>query len=304
MLSIRQEVQHAIATVELAAPPGARAGFAELAAAIDLLEVHVLDRLRYLEERASLPADLQALGAHAAALHRRLEAASGRILRGLRRQIRSGRHTPEQLRHAFAGHAGPPGRQGGYDTLDLLVGGLLGAGAPSEERAVREPEMVSYQPTPARAILTLIERANIRPDDTFYDLGSGLGQVVILVALLSGARARGVEIEPAYCEYVERCARRLNVPGVQFIRADAREARLAEGTVFFMYAPFRGGLLQQVLKRLQAEAMDRHIRVCTYGPCTAEMARVSWLSPRDRRDPGEHEVAVFHGVPPGRGEHA
>src|SRR5262249_16153455 len=123
---------------------------------------------------------------------------------------------------------------------------------------------------------------------------SGLGHVVILVALWSGARARGVELEPVYCDYARRCARRLNVSGVEFIQADARGASLAGGTVFFMYTPFRGAMLQQVLGRLKTEARERPIRVCTYGPCTTEVAAAPWLKPSGGADSlSEHEVAVF-----------
>ena len=68
--------------------------------------------------------------------------------------------------------------------------------------------MVFYQPTPGRIIFELVERAALQKHDTFYDLGSGLGQVVILVSLLSGARAKGIEFDPAYCEYARRCATR------------------------------------------------------------------------------------------------
>jgi hypothetical protein len=297
--SVSEQIHEAIAAAQKAASPGSGPAFAARAEALELLDIHVLDRLQYLEERASLPADLKALGARAAALRGRLEGANQRVLRRLRHRIRSGRYTPEGLKRALFRHVGPPASRGGYDTLDLLVSGLLGSGPLSEERAEREPEMVDYQPTPARAILTLIQRANIRPDDIVYDLGSGLGQVVILVALLSGAHARGIEFEPAYCEYAGRCARRLNVPGVDFIRADAREVPLAGGTVFFMYTPFRGALLKRVLEMLYAEAKERRIRVCTYGPCTAEIASASWLLPVDGRHFGAHEVAVFHSVQPG-----
>jgi len=54
----------------------------------------------------------------------------------------------------------------------------------------RRQEMIAYRPTPAHAILELIKDANLCQDDVFCDLGSGLGHVVMLVALLSGARHR------------------------------------------------------------------------------------------------------------------
>ena len=268
---------------------------------IDLLEVHVLDRLRDLGERACLRADLLELEARAAALSRRLEAVNERTARRLADRIGAGRYTGAGLRRAFARLA-TFDRSGRYDALDLLVEGMLAAGEPAEVRHPREPEMVGYQPAPARAILSLIERARVGPGDLLYDLGSGLGRVAILVALLSGARAQGLELEPAYVEYAARSARLLGLPGVQFVQGDARQASLAGGTVYFMFTPFRGAMLRQVLERLRAEARARPIRVCTLGPCTAEVAGASWLEPRGG-GAGEHEVAVFRSVEPpgGRG---
>ena len=292
MESLREDVQRAIAAAEGAA----EGGFAARAAAIEHLEIHAIERLQPLVGGASFPADLQALWARAKALRRQLGKANVRVLRELRRQVRSGRSTPQELQRMLASLAGPLGASDGYDTLDLLVGGLIRAGPLGAERVVREPEMVFYQPTPARAILALVERAGLGPEDLLYDLGSGLGHVVILVALLSGARARGIELEPAYIEYARRCARRLNAQGVEFIQADAREAPLADGTVYFLYTPFRGALLQDVLGRLEAEARQRPIRVCTYGPCTFEVAAAPWLKPSDASAKSEHEVAVFQSM--------
>jgi hypothetical protein len=80
-------------------------------------------------------------------------------------------------------NAGLPSRPGDYDTLDLLMSGLLLTGARLKERSVREAEMVAYQLTPARAILALIELANLCRDDFVCDLGSGLGRVAMPVAL-------------------------------------------------------------------------------------------------------------------------
>lgn len=294
MPSISEDVRQAIADAERGTAPGVGRGFTSRAAAIDALDVRVLDRLQALEEQGSLLVELRALRAQAAALRGRLEAANDRVVRRLRRRIVAGRYTPEGLGRAFSRCIQAPLDEDSYDALDLLVGGLLGDAAGPEPRAAREPEMVAYQPTPARMILSLIAQAKLRPDDVFFDVGSGLGQVVILVALLSGARARGIEFDPAYCEYAAQSARRLNLRGVEFIHADAREASLVEGTVFFMYTPFRGALLQQVLERLRAEARKRPIRVCTYGPCTAEVAGASWLRPAEPDALGERAVAVFY----------
>jgi SAM-dependent methyltransferase len=241
-----------------------------------------------------LPVELQALGAQAKALCKRLEAANEELYQALRRRIQSGQYTGSALNRVLARYAGPPGRPGDYDTLDVLISGLLHTGAPPRERSARAAEMVAYQPTPARAILALIKHANLSQDDVFYDLGSGLGHVVMLVALLSGARAVGIELEPAYVSYARRCARRLKVQNVEFVQADAREAVLTDGSVFFLYSPFNGALLRKVLERLRVEAAKRPIRVCTYGPCTSVTASASWLRPIDHRALSDNQVAIFH----------
>jgi hypothetical protein len=244
-----------------------------------------------LQERRAWTPEWLGLKSAATALQRRLEAENEQVVQRLQAQIQSGQFTPTGLRAAFQAQAGAPGPAGEYDNLDLLVGGVLGVGAPAEERAVREPDMVFYQPTPAQAVLGLLDRLRLGPGDTLVDLGAGLGRVVLLTALFTDAAPHGIEFEPSYCEYAMRSATHLKV-GATFVQADARTASLAEGTVFFMYTPFRGAMLQQVLSRLQVHAMGRSIRVCTYGPCTAEVARTPWLK-RHGPLPGEREVAVF-----------
>ena len=152
--------------------------------------------------------------------------------------------------------------------------------------------MVFYQPTPARVILQLVEEAEVTEQDVFYDLGSGLGRVPILVHLLSGSMARGIEFEPAFVAYAERCARALNVQA-EFVNADARDADYADGSVFFLYTPCRGRMLQEVISRLKAVSREREIRVCTYGPCTEEVARKDWLTRVNRGGPSPRGLAVF-----------
>jgi precorrin-6B methylase 2 len=138
-----------------------------------------------------------------------------------------------------------------------------------------------------------VERADFRQGDVFYDIGSGLGQVSILVHLLSGVQAKGVEVEPAYCDYARRCARGLNLSQVEFINVDAREADYSDGTVFFLYTPFEGKMLEQVLERLKNESRTRRIRLYTYGPCTLQVTRQRWLERVDQNGNQVHRLAIF-----------
>jgi SAM-dependent methyltransferase len=186
----------------------------------------------------------------------------------------------------------------GYDGFDLLVDGLLEIELQPRETQERDPEMVHYEPTPARAILRLIDLAELGPDDVFFDLGSGLGRVAILVNLLTGIRTVGVEYEPAYWAYACSRARGLGLTSVEFIRADVRDVDYANGTVFFMFTPFRGKLLQTVLDRLEQEARIRPLRICTYGSCTLYAYHQKWLQPVDKDANHEYSLAVFHSLPP------
>jgi precorrin-6B methylase 2 len=137
--------------------------------------------------------------------------------------------------------------------------------------------MVFYQKTPARIIFKMVKAGRFTKDDVFFDIGSGLGQVAMLVNLLSGIRTVGVEFDPAFCKYSEDCAAMLGLQEIAFINADAREADYSLGTVFFMYTPFKGKMLQDVLEMLKQESLKRKIRIVTYGPCTPEVAAQDWL---------------------------
>jgi hypothetical protein len=69
----------------------------------------------------------------------------------------------------------------------------------------------------------------------------------------------------------------LGSAGVDFIEGDAQFVRYDEGTVFFLYTPFTGELLATVFELLQRESLVRTFTVATYGPCTKQAARQSWL---------------------------
>lgn len=164
-----------------------------------------------------------------------------------------------------------------YDHLDELVGGVLRLPAPGEEVAALGAEMVFYQPTPARHAFDALRRLQLGDQDVLIDLGSGLGHVPLLVAACTDARAHGVEIEPAYVASAQACAAELRLTRATFACADARAVDFDAGTVFYLYTPFTGTILRQVLDALARQARRRAIRVCTLGPCTETVAAEPWL---------------------------
>jgi len=179
----------------------------------------------------------------------------------------------------------------GYDYLDELIGGIFAFDEPEQAAERTEPEMVFYQPTPARHILRMLGFTRPGPRDVFIDIGSGMGHVVLLAAICTGAECVGIEIESAYVRSAQRCAERLNVANASFLSEDARTANLSRGTIFYLHTPFSGGILREVLERLRLEASHRQLRICTYGPCTAAVAAEPWLEATVKPEPDQ--IAFF-----------
>lgn len=256
------------------------------------------DRVAFVCQLATLRQDDQARQ-DAEALLARLDAGDQRFFQQLRADIRSTGYDSTALRTCLDRYtAYTSGAQGHrhvrYEILDELVAGLFLAEPVPAPATQPADEMVYYEPTPASVVLELVDRLALQADDVFYDLGSGLGQVTMLVHLLSGVQARGVEIEPLYCTYARRAATALGLHGVEFIGADARHTPLAAGTVFYLYTPFYGEILRSVLERLHKLARQRPIRIAAHGPCIRRVAQQRWLHRNDNGDPtDEFQLALF-----------
>lgn len=266
--------------------------------ALDFL-AFVQDVLRM--ERHFTPA-LQTLQQQATQLQTALEAVNRQLFQEVRAAIQDGvlagpalRHcldrftdyTPQTTDHIYMS----------YDGLDALVDGLFDfkqAPAPQLTPAI---DMVHCEETPARVLLDLIDQVAFAPTDVFYDLGSGLGQVVMLVHLLTGVPAKGVEVEPAFAGFAQQQAQGLGLSNATFVNTDARTADYSDGTIFFMFTPFRGPLLQAVLARLQQAAQQRPIRLCTFGPCSPHVAAQPWLCPLTADPRHEYKLAIFESLP-------
>jgi hypothetical protein len=251
--------------------------------------VKALERLESLDldsqlQRADLGDDESILYRRAQALQTELEAANSRLYERIREAIRRGDGRDALLqwtldsRHQAARqdqeHA--PSDGDSYDYLDELATGVLQFTSPNTT-VEWSAEMVPYQPTPARHIFELIRRAKLTENDVLIDLGSGLGHVPLLVAICTKARALGIDLEPSYVTCARQCAAALNLSNATFSNEDARHADLSAGTVFYLYTPFRGAILNQVLGRLKAQSETQAIRVCTFGPCTETVDSEPWL---------------------------
>jgi SAM-dependent methyltransferase len=159
---------------------------------------------------------------------------------------------------------------------DVWTDELLGLPPPPPDIPDLPRGSVPYLPCGVDDIVAMVREVPVRPDDELVDLGAGLGRVVILAHLLSGARARGVEIqEPLVRSARSRCDE-LGLTAVSFVHADAAQTEL-DGSIFFLYAPCNGEMLANVLRRLEEVARRRPI---VLGAVDLELHDVPWLRPR------------------------
>ncbi len=255
--------------------------------------LRILDELDLILGAEETPAVGLASGviADLLALRGRLEAVNRDLYEEARREIiREGRSRRlcQWLRDSASG--GDVAARGlNFDALDEIVSGVLRLREPDAAEAARAPEMLAYQPTPARHIVDLSRR--LSPGDVLVDLGSGLGHVPLVVSILSGNRTLGVEREPAYVACAQECARNLGLEQARFVAEDARMADLSAGTVFYLYTPFTGSILREVLARLQREGTKRRIRIFSLGPCTRVLGCEAWLKASGESDMGR--IALF-----------
>lgn len=294
----------------MAVKPGRRAGTSGFAARVARINpMHVLDALLAEAETFAWPAPDAALWQRLDWLDRlelwlREDDTSpvAQALRHHRAQVEARnaalhaalRQAPERigaLLMAPPDEGAVPAEAEGLDARDELLAGVLGHPPPDAPRVALAQGMVAYQPTPVRHVLDLLARAQLGPNDTLVDLGAGLGQVPLLAALCSPARAIGIEIEPAYVAAARAAASALRLARASFTCADLREADLSQGTLFYLYTPLRGPLLAGLLARLRAQAKVRPLRIGGFGPCVEVLAAQDWLQPRGPVQP--NRVALF-----------
>ena len=257
--------------------------------------------IKYAGEVLKIPGlagELDPLYQRAIILQNKLTKANEDLFRQVRADLQGGAFTPESLRATFNQFTDyTPDQRGDagfeYDSLDILLEQVIfPTKAPGESRA-RADGMIRYEATPARVILELIDSLRFTPDDVFYDLGSGLGLVVMLVNLLTGVRSIGIEYDPAYCEYARNCAHTLSLKDVKFIQGDVRNIDLNNGNIFYLFTPFVNEIFDSVLERLRYTSIRHPIYICSYGTITYDLIKLPWLQLRDPAMEYDFRLAIF-----------
>jgi SAM-dependent methyltransferase len=148
------------------------------------------------------------------------------------------------------------------DARDAWLDHVLGLGAPADDGPELPRGCVPYLPCDVDALIEIVDRADVGPTDVFVDVGSGVGRAIALVHLLTDAAVIGIEIQAGLVQAARALARMSSK--ISNVHGDAVEltGRITIGSVFFLYCPFSGERLQQVLTDLEAIAQTKPIRVC------------------------------------------
>jgi len=175
-------------------------------------------------------------------------------------------------RRAFVAHL----REASFEIRDHLVEEILDIAYPPLEETPHLREVVPYCPSGLAEILFMLAHANLGPESTFVDLGSGLGKVVLLVALLTGARACGVELDPQLVSQARSAARSLRLDDAHFIEGDIRECPLPQADVYYMYSPMTHPT--PVVARLEEFARERSLFLFSQA---LDLTELPWLRARN-----------------------
>jgi hypothetical protein len=168
----------------------------------------------------------------------------------------------------------------GSDDLDELLGCIIGQWPALEYAPRPEAELIHYEPVPARVVLEMIDLANLDKSHIFYDIGSGLGRVNMLVSMLTDAVSVGVEIDRDLADRAEHLARAIDLPRrPRYICSDACSTDTADGTVFFLFTPFVGSTLVSFIEKLLRENVGALL--CSYGDCTAIIGSIPGIKSLD-----------------------
>ena len=165
----------------------------------------------------------------------------------LRARVASGRVSPSAFRAALDRIT--PRERDTWLNRVFEVDALAAAAVPTP---ARHPFPIC--PPPSRSCCASSTTCLIQDGDVFVDVGAGLGRAAALVHLVTGAAAIGVEVQPALVHAARALAARLNLSRLSFVEGDAasRVDALVTGSVFFLYCPFSGERLQQVLVEARA----------------------------------------------------
>lgn len=141
-----------------------------------------------------------------------------------------------------------------------------------------------FLPTPLTVMETMLELAEIRPDELVYDLGCGDGRLLIEANYTYKARAVGVDISPFFC-WIARIKARLCNAEITIIQADMMKIDFSNADVLFCY------LMPAQMEKLETKFLQLK-KGCRIISLRFEMPNWEPACRVDRKD-SIHQPAIF-----------
>jgi SAM-dependent methyltransferase len=142
--------------------------------------------------------------------------------------------------------------------------GIRSRGVIHAPEALRAPDRLEYTPIAYRHLLPMLAKLPAGKEHVFLDYGCGFGRVLVAAARRPYRSVLGVELVPEFAAVARRNLRRargLRNRDVRVIEADATAFDLPDSvTVLHFYNPFRGSVLDAVLRKIR-ESLDRSPRI-------------------------------------------
>ncbi|MDA4845235.1 class I SAM-dependent methyltransferase [Hoeflea poritis] len=167
-------------------------------------------------------------------------------------------------------------------------------------------ECHDYFPTEAATFARLIKTANITPaQESFMDIGSGMGRILMLAHEMGFREVQGVEISESLNAIagnnLARCVKG-DAP-IKLMQGDAATIEMPQSvSVFYLYNPCKGSRLRQTMANIRVSIAQRPRQAWVLFNNTAHIKdleeELDWLVPHARFT-AEHECAVYNVRLPG-----
>lgn len=154
---------------------------------------------------------------------------------------------------------------------------------------------------PYSLIRELVHKINSGPGTSVLDLGSGYGRIGLYGGLVTRLRYTGIEIVAERVAAARRAARELELPGVEFVHADALHAAWPSATCVCLMNSFLPSLMHDAISRLRelCHATDE-ITLVAVSTAASKLSEVSWLE-EDGDEAGRADPSRLRIFRPARG---
>ncbi len=187
-------------------------------------------------------------------------------------------------------------RKYGTDTIDIVELDQLDISSENKLFGMR------YEVTRARPMRKLFRVLDLPRDSVFVDFGSGKGRVLMLAAEYGFRKVIGVEFSHQLCSAATRnlkifAEKQGLAVATEIVEADVADYKITgDQTVFFMFNPFYGEVLEMVADKI-AGSVETHPRKVTliyqYPECREAIEAKGLFKQTARHEWGGCEFLVY-----------